>query len=155
MGRSVTQRRRPSQRTQFLANNTSFYERECTSAYSSFAQPNHSKQRDESYAENCFGVCRWCSPDLPGLLSLAGPLSVRGIYASVIGANAAVKRLVNRAKQEFSSQQTRLLFMNQSQPPLAPEALNLPIPNPGMGHKQKIILAFSLGVTLLFPPNLC
>jgi energy-converting hydrogenase Eha subunit E len=52
--------------------------------------------------------------------------------------------------QYFSSQQTALSVMNENEPPLAPEALNQPIPKTGMSRKWRIVLAFSLGVTLIF-----
>ena len=70
----------------------------------------------------------------------------------MIGANAAVKSLVNRAKQDFISQQTTLLFMNENEPPPIPPALNQITPNSGMGRNWRIVLAFSIGVSLFSMP---
>lgn len=40
--------------------------------------------------------------------------------------------------------------MNKNEPQLASDATNQSIPNSEMGHKRKIILAFSIGVGLVF-----
>jgi hypothetical protein len=42
--------------------------------------------------------------------------------------------------------------MNKTEPPLAPESLNPSIPNSGISRKWRIVLAFSLGVSLFSMP---